>query len=791
MQQYSNQSNWTEVAALYQKKLRDVLSVYRFTMDLADLPQVEVEEKTKELLNAKAAPLQRQFDRLEKNEFRIAVVGLEKAGKSTFVNAWLENDLLPAAAARCTYTTTQVYSVSDENEQRLEVIPKTREEFAVIESELRRKFEKKEDEAHKRAEEDLNTIEKCRADLYKVMADGKMELSFSRLDEIKPPLKKYVADKRYAHAVKEVRLYTKDLAATGGVMFYDVPGLNSGLEMHMEQSERMLLDCDAVICIKQHATPSLEASEQKLVEFAKKGETEIELGEKLFVFLGRLDNEGSEKSIKDNFNAAAQQWYEKGKVARDHIVGGSAGAFLVLTGAAQQHTRDEVGSHEIVRAKLSSLTGKKEESELVVATGVQAIKERIQKYLECERGDILRKKCDGPIKEIMDCAQKIHEQVSQCFPDDPDQAKREEANRQRDDFFKWWERHFIKVKGNFANYYEKEIGPDTTSPIYLDHEAVNKFRERYTFEVRNGFQLLYSRQDEFRQDLLDSHKIPAWDPAKANYAWRKHLYTDVMNMMSGTAGTLADELFAETESLVVKMSDLLWGSKAVRKNLLGKEGEYKVQLHHSLLALFLRFARPIAEVLVQTPINSEMRRKMVDNLGVDMDTIDNYYQGNKQEYRTLKKFINYGGKVFTDKGIRRDILGIAEIVGVPGAKLVSKVNAFLDATTQAVTSSDESSVDDLIYEVETDLNALEEYLVEAVFGAAGFGAFRDQELRSLRDRFVAKDWGGFVQSEYVNGNQRLLADMPPNLQVQEFNMEVADHLRQLNIALVEAKRIAI
>ena len=44
--------------------------------------------------------------KLEKGEFEIAVIGLEKAGKSSFSNAIMDNDVLPTADARCTYTAT-------------------------------------------------------------------------------------------------------------------------------------------------------------------------------------------------------------------------------------------------------------------------------------------------------------------------------------------------------------------------------------------------------------------------------------------------------------------------------------------------------------------------------------------------------------------------------------------------------------------------------------------------------------------------------------------------------------
>ena len=46
------------------------------------------------------------YTKLDKNEFEIAIVGLEKAGKSTFGNALMGNNVLPNADERCTYTST-------------------------------------------------------------------------------------------------------------------------------------------------------------------------------------------------------------------------------------------------------------------------------------------------------------------------------------------------------------------------------------------------------------------------------------------------------------------------------------------------------------------------------------------------------------------------------------------------------------------------------------------------------------------------------------------------------------
>ncbi|MHC5828399.1 MAG: dynamin family protein, partial [Nostoc sp.] len=143
------------------------------------------------------------------------VVGLEKAGKSTFINAWLECDLLPAKGGRCTFTTTQIYSVENDTEQKLEVQAKTQEQFINLLNELETA----------KAQEDIKTIRENEITLQQVIKEGSRTFPFTRLDDIRESLKKYVADEKYAHAVLEARLYTNKLAQAEGIVFYDVPGL--------------------------------------------------------------------------------------------------------------------------------------------------------------------------------------------------------------------------------------------------------------------------------------------------------------------------------------------------------------------------------------------------------------------------------------------------------------------------------------------------------------------------------------------------------------------------------------
>ncbi|MBR1729940.1 MAG: dynamin family protein, partial [Selenomonadaceae bacterium] len=46
--------------------------------------------------------------KLKTDEFSVAIVGLEKAGKSTVGNALIKMAILPEYTERCTYTTTEI-----------------------------------------------------------------------------------------------------------------------------------------------------------------------------------------------------------------------------------------------------------------------------------------------------------------------------------------------------------------------------------------------------------------------------------------------------------------------------------------------------------------------------------------------------------------------------------------------------------------------------------------------------------------------------------------------------------
>ncbi|BAG04584.1 MULTISPECIES: dynamin family protein [Microcystis] len=760
--------DWKSASSYYETRLSDVLNIQHFAVDLAKLPQAEVPSKLTEILLQEAIPANRQLERLRKREFRIAVVGLEKAGKSTFINAWLECDLLPAKGGRCTFTTTQIYSVKSESEQRLEVQTRSEEQFIHLLKELETVG----------AKEDLKTIRENEITLQQVRKEGNLVIPFTRLEDIREQLKKYVADEKYAHAVLEARLYTNKLAQAEGIVFYDVPGSDSGLAKHVDEAQQMLSDCDAVIVIQRFR--SIREAELEIIKFTEQGDKNVTIADKLFVFLSHIDSLGSPEALKTHITEASQDWLKRANLPVNRIVSGSAGAYLILNNLAEEPTQLEIGQASNIQDKLKTLTGIIDDEMLKTqATGIPEIKQKIFNYINTERVAILKKRCEASIDKIVSTSEDIHHLVSQRFPENPEEAQRFEEERRRIDFSEWWHRKWEQIKADLQNFYETSVINKPLEKVNNESSSsLEKFKERYR-------QLLASEMAKLRQETLrkkeiifDANSFPDFDKVRANYAWRDDLYGDVRTFLAALARQLAAELKDEALKLVDYMSSLLWGSSQVKERLIGySEQEFLTRLENSLSVLFLRFARPVAEALIRGPVNSDTRSQIVKSLGADVELIDNYYQGDEPAFRVLKKYVKYGSDLLFNPSLRQQVLGVTEIAKNVIGMTVDTVIDLADQLTpprEVVT-----------FEVTNDINAFEEYLRNGIFEAAGFESYCIQELRGLVDIFREKEgtWAGVAQNEWYKENPQLVAELPANLQSQEFNLEVSERLRQLAIAL--------
>jgi hypothetical protein len=572
--------------------------------------------------------------------------------------------------------------------------------------------------------------------------------------------------------MQEARLYTKELAAVDGVVFYDVPGLDSGLSKHIEESKAMLADCDAIILV-QRRDISLKAYEQELIKFGETGDPYLRLAEKLFVFWGQIDLQPSREVLEDDWQKLLSIWRAEG-IPADRVVRGSAGAHLVLQG----FDIPKVGAFNSVQERMGQLLSTTDPEAIKQGSGIPALQQKIRHYLDEDRTALLEKRCKGMLHDITGTANQIYQTISQLYPEDPEQAKRQQEENNTIDFNVWWDNRWDKIHGDIHN----------TTETYLSAKTFEHFNAVYTQNIQQQIEQLPSRQTNARKIIFDKCSTPVFDGNESNIQWRKKLYEDARKLLKTISLNMADNLVQEADTLMEAMQQELWGSEEVERRLIRNKQLYRENLERSFNTLFLRFARPVVEVILRKPVGSSARNDIYKRMGADIEIIDNYIETDEPAFKRVGRYAKHGSGLLMNPRLRAEVLGVS----TSAAKFVLRknflANIALDAIETVMATDTESSVsamDLLITEVEADLQALEQFLLQGIFDAAGFKAFREQELDQLRDDFLDKKstWAGVVHNEWRRNNPALLKELPPHLQNQKFDTAVSDKLRQLGISL--------
>jgi hypothetical protein len=247
-------------------------------------------------------------------------------------------------------------------------------------------------------------------------------------------------------------------------------------------------------------------------------------------------------------------------------------------------------------------------------------------------------------------------------------------------------------------------------------------------------------------------------------------------------------IYDEADIFVNECSRLLWDCASVRQSLLRDEKSMKAEYRAAATALFLRFARPLAECVVRYPVGSVARRSAAARNGHDLGIIDNYQDHKKTDPALwkLRLYVEKGPALLVNAALRTATLGNN---ATPfGGFSIGPINPRLNGSDPAPAETNEQ----VIAEVEADLNVLEHLLASAVFSAGGFGPYRDHELARLRDQFSkvkADQWRVEVNRAMVDGKENLLRDLPDHLRAPVNNVEVSRRLRELRLALDGSPRI--
>ena len=362
-----------------------------------DLINADREDKLRKL----KTEAERYKQKLEKNEFEIAIVGLEKAGKSTFANAMMGYDILPSDEKRCTYTSTKIRSGNNsgivkcftrdefnnnfrENLRTMEIENADSYSFESLnKSSYENMFEKLDEKTKKAYGDNINEDVKTILDNKNTINSylNHSDIPFDASSITTNDFKRFIKDPEYALAVKEVSILSSELSGMPNAVIYDVPGFDSPTQIHKEQTVEFMRKADAIVLVAFAPKPSFTGPVVEM--FRNNSDFDgVSFGEKMFVFANAAD--GAE-NLDENLAEIKKdlQKYNMMKSNFHRIVPGSAAAHLINAGKMEpnKHTKSAVGYKE---------------------DGIQKIKDLLETYNKTERFEILKRRINQKQSEIID-----------------------------------------------------------------------------------------------------------------------------------------------------------------------------------------------------------------------------------------------------------------------------------------------------------------------------------------------------------------------------------------------------
>lgn len=365
-------------------------------------------------------------NKLRTKEFTVAVVGLEKAGKSTLGNALLHLVVLPEYTERCTYTTTEIragasntgvitfYSYEEFNNdfrkmQERVKCPDIVDYYAFDLASFNRYWNSVAEKdydfyvAHNgKTVEDIKMVAENKNLLKGLlgMAPRKYDEAGLQGDDFQRFItgingfdeKNVVIRSAHPYAVKKVNITSNNLGDMNNIVLYDVPGFNSPTALHKKQTEEMLKAADAIILVTNVGeTPNLDGNQLDMLRKGKDADG-IKLSEKAFIFGNKIDKAANRRVAEDNMAVLRNDAVNKYMIATsNHIVYGSAKAYL---------HKDGLYSSDDIRRGIMNIGSELEEWGM--SNGIDTLVSKMKEYYDNDRMLVIEKRVNKNLEEAED-----------------------------------------------------------------------------------------------------------------------------------------------------------------------------------------------------------------------------------------------------------------------------------------------------------------------------------------------------------------------------------------------------
>ncbi len=618
--------------------------------------------------------------KLESKEFEIAIVGLEKAGKSTFSNALIENNVLPSAPERCTFTSTRLVSGQD----KAYINFYTEEEFNKIFVKLLEEVEYPiaEDTSFRTLSlEDFtryfNELEETKPNLYKnhigktdeeikdilnnrdklILTGEKKQFTGDELQS--ENFQSYIKGKKIndetdtsrPRSVKELSIESSKLNQLETAIIYDVPGFDSPTKIHIRQTEERLKNADAIILVTNVGrNPSIQGTSLSVIN-KNTDDDGIALKDKLFVFGNQLDTANSLEESQGNKKTLINdvKKYQIGEEKRVFV--GSALKYLI----EKNIVKDEF--HE----------------KFEIDSGISAIRESLIDYYQNERFQILKRKINSNKKNFNDILKKVVEESDE----NPNLNFNENSER-------------TKIIVAERKALEKRI---KTSLEDLKHQLKREILNEQLFSANFKDKISAERyfQSITADDIEETEKRVANNVTldipiqKINHDLRETLHIRFLREFSDLIKELTDEKAKEVENRIFQIFTEAVVNGQVSIDVTEKIEVKVIQLINRITAdvahnegrfeyLIERFSRNLFDIMIASPIASYDRKDKFDKAQQEFIYLDSFFDGGKGSliYRVLSgKKQNLFNSVVQLSKITSDLINVAS--GIPSKHSYNKL----------------------------------------------------------------------------------------------------------------------
>jgi hypothetical protein len=750
-------TTWLETCQKQLARLEKTSVLADKLITLSNKTGVDIPPDLLRRLNIERPRLNRQLERLHTNRFEVAVIGLEKAGKSALLNAWLGQEILPSARERCTFTSTEIWSAQTEEDQLLFIQYYSKEEISKLQMQRRDALLGiLSERERKEIQEDFDDTEKH---LSEISVFSKQKSGFSQhfvdIGEISEQLQSAVFKNRaQSLAIKRIQLKTVRLRSDRDIIFHDVPGFNSGILMHAEQATERLKNCDAIIYAKEMKQPSITGPEKEMLVIADSEDPSVKVSDKVFVVLTQADAMDDQIDFKETYTKHRSYWPS---VPERRLIPVCARAHLVEFGIPSEDTLRRTKNADD-KAKMKKLG---------INDGMVALKESINYYIDNERSGVLERRCDALVSGIRQIANEVLlklEPIYGVF----DETEIQEDDLLGKDFNQWWGREWQRIKKDFDTWYAEVIQgrkeADAVGSEHFELAALHvAYDEKIEFLLTN---LTTAQPDELKRIYTAGGTISMPDPREGNYKIREELFREIQKKFeTELTDQLAQALQALIDQIAFKTQSLLWETEEVRKTLLHSDVDENLEqarIRHGFQVLFLRFSRVAVEAFIAKPLHA--RERLLNERAAEIKTLEAFYQGDDKAKHEggLTHYLRYGlWTKLTQSGAAGSRAKAAEKPPAKSQVIQDIVNAVaaeaMPPAKKAAEEPENMSVNEpdnfeaVVAEINGDLTALLDYLKNSVFYAAGFITYCNQELERIRNRFKEmedndRQWIGIIRT---------------------------------------------